>query len=177
MLAFGRHMQKADLTTRAVAGFVDLLIVIALGRLPDILGFLSASGYILIRDGLFRGRSAGKHLIGIGLCRDEDDGTEAGITYRESIIRNVPYEAAYILFLIPYAGWVLGPAALVVEWLVALGDDRGMRIGDMFARTRVVQPMPAEDAPRPVSLPLTTATATQEPSAIQNNQSEQNEQT
>ena len=45
-------MQKADLTSRAVAGFVDLLLIIGLARLPDVLGFLSALSYILARDGL-----------------------------------------------------------------------------------------------------------------------------
>ncbi len=66
-------MQKADLTTRAVAGFVDLLIVIGLARLPDVLGFLSASGYILIRDGLFQGRSLGKKLIGVSVSLAADE--------------------------------------------------------------------------------------------------------
>lgn len=133
-------MQKADLTTRTIAGFVDLLIVVGLARLPDVLGFLSASGYILVRDGLFQGRSPGKKLIGVSVSFADEPLRAA--TYRESIIRNVPLVAAYILFLIPYAGWVLGPIALVVEWLVAVGDDEGMRIGDMLARTRVVQPKP-----------------------------------
>jgi uncharacterized RDD family membrane protein YckC len=132
-------MQKADLTTRTVAGFLDLLIVIALARLPDVLGFLSASGYILIRDGLFAGQSPGKRLIGVSV---HALGREGAANYRDSIIRNVPFVAAFILFLIPYAGWVLGPAALIIEGLVALGDDRGMRIGDMLANTRVVQPAP-----------------------------------
>ncbi len=131
-------MQKADLTTRAIAGFLDLLIVIALARLPDVLGFLSASGFILIRDGLFLGRSPGKRLIGLAV-QDESDKTA---DYRGSVIRNAPFAAAFLFFLIPYAGWVLGPAVLVVEWLVALGDDQGMRIGDMLANTRVVQPGP-----------------------------------
>ncbi len=130
-------MQKADLTSRAVAGFVDLLLVIGLARLPDVLGFLSALGYILIRDGLFQGRSVGKKLIGLGVVAEDGGGAA---TYRESIIRNIPFAAAYILFLIPYAGWVLGPLALVIECLVAVGDDRGMRVGDMLARSRVVQP-------------------------------------
>ncbi len=168
-------MQKADLTTRAVACFVDLLIVIGLSRLPDVLGFLSASGYILARDGLFQGRSVGKKLIGL-LVRTQDDEDQQPITYRESIIRNVPFEAAYILFLIPYAGWVLGPAALVIEWLVALGDDRAMRIGDMLARTRVVQPNRNPVRTGPDDLPLPTATDKQEPVAIRD-QSEQIEHT
>jgi uncharacterized RDD family membrane protein YckC len=138
MVWFRRLMQKADLTTRAVAGFVDLLLIIGLARLPDILGFLSALGYILIRDGLFQGRSAGKKLIGLSVVTEDVAGEAPA--YRGSIIRNVPLAAAYILFLIPYAGWVLGPLALSMECLVAVGDDQGMRIGDMLARTRVVQP-------------------------------------
>ena len=128
-------MQKADLTTRAVAGFVDLLLVIGLARLPDVLGFLSAAGYLLIRDGLFEGKSGGKKLIGLRVALLE--GGKA-ITYRESIIRNVPITLAFMLFLIPYAGWLLGPLALGIECLTAIGDDRGMRIGDMLARTWVV---------------------------------------
>jgi uncharacterized RDD family membrane protein YckC len=130
-------MQKADLTTRAVAGFVDLLLIIGLARLPDVLGFLSPLGYILIRDGLFQGRSIGKKLIGLGVVVVAEDVPERAATYREAIIRNMPLAAAYILFLIPYAGWLLGPLALGVECLVAVGDDQGMRIGDMLARTRV----------------------------------------
>ena len=128
-------MQKADLTTRAVAGFVDFLLVIGLARLPDVLGFLSVAGYLLIRDGLFEGQSAGKKLIGLRVALLEE---EKAITYRESIIRNVPLTLAFMLFLIPYAGWLLGPLALGIECLTAIGDDRGMRIGDMLARTWVV---------------------------------------
>ena len=128
-------MQRVDLTTRAVAGFVDLLLVIGLARLPDVLGFLSAAGYLLIRDGLFEGQSAGKKLIGLRVALLEE---EKAMTYRESIIRNVPLTLAFMLFLIPYAGWLLGPLALGIECLTAIGDDRGMRIGDMLARTWVV---------------------------------------
>ena len=128
-------MQKADLTTRAVAGFVDLLLIIGLARLPDVLGFLSAAGYLLIRDGLFVGQSVAKKLIGLRVA--PMDGGKV-ITYRESIIRNVPLALAFMLFLIPYAGWLLGPLALGIECLTAIGDDRGMRIGDMLARTWVV---------------------------------------
>lgn len=129
-------MQKADLTTRIVAGFIDLLIIIGLTRLPDVIGFLSASGYLLIRDGLFKRQSVGKKLIGLRVIASDDP--EFVITYRESIIRNVPLVIAYILFLIPYAGWILGPAAFGIECLTALGDDRHMRIGDMLARTAVI---------------------------------------
>lgn len=155
-------MQKADLTTRAIAGFVDLLIVIGLSRLPDVLGFLSSCGYILFRDGVFQGRSPGKKLTGVAVSFEEDHGQP--ITYRESLIRNVPLAAAYILFLIPYAGWILGPLSLVVEWLVALGDDKGMRIGDMLAKTWVVQPKTdtAKTGQTPASQPADLPSGTSE---------------
>jgi len=142
-------LRKSDLTSRAVAGFVDLLIVIGLARLPDVIGFLSVSGYILIRDGLFDRRSIGKKLIGLRVVSSEN--RIPAVTYRESIIRNVPLVVAYLFFLIPYAGWALGPLALGVECLVAIGDERGMRVGDMLARTYVATDVPslAETPPSP----------------------------
>jgi len=142
-------LQRADLTTRAVAGFVDLLLIIGLSRLPDVFGFLSAAGYILVRDGLFDRRSIGKKLIGLRVTASEETGP--AVTYRESIIRNVPLAAAYLLFQIPYAGWVLCPLAVGVECLTAAGDERGMRIGDLLAGTMVVKdPLPASSRPEAV---------------------------
>ncbi len=164
-------MQKADLTTRAVAGFVDLLLIIGLARLPDVLGFLSAVGYLLIRDGLFQGRSVGKKLIGLSVVVVTEGVRKGAPAYRESIIRNVPLAAAYILFLIPYAGWVLGPLALGMECLVAVGDDQGMRIGDMLARTCVVQPNQAvaEARQEPQQQPDLPPSATGKQDATQRN--------
>ncbi len=140
-------MRKADLTTRAIAGFVDCLLVIGLSRLPDVIGFLAASGYILMRDSLLGGRSLGKKAVGLRVLARDDHGQAA--TSKDSIIRNIPLAAAYGLFMIPYAGWILGPFALAVEWLTALGDEKGMRIGDLLASTYVVLEAPAaETEPR-----------------------------
>ncbi len=131
-------MQRADLTTRVIAAFVDLLIVIGLARFPDVLGVLAASGYILVRDGLFGGgRSVGKKLVGLRVVSAE--GAETAVSYRESVIRNAPLAAACILVLIPYVGWILTAVVAAAEGLTSLGDERGMRIGDMLARTMVVK--------------------------------------
>lgn len=134
-------MKKADLTTRAVAGFVDLLLIIGLARLPDVIGFLAATGYILFRDGLFDRRSVGKKFIGLRVLSLEDP--RPGTIYRNSIVRNIPFVVVYLLLFIPYAGWILGLIALGVEGLTAIGDKAGMRIGDMLARTQVVLDAPA----------------------------------
>jgi uncharacterized RDD family membrane protein YckC len=138
-------MQRSDLTARAVAAFIDLLIIVGLVRLPDVIGFLAAMGYLLFRDGLFDRQSAGKKLIGLRVLSSDDPG--AALSFRESIIRNVPLAAAFLLFLIPYAGWVLCPLALAIEGLTALGDDRGMRVGDIIARTVVVPVAPGGGGP------------------------------
>jgi uncharacterized RDD family membrane protein YckC len=150
-------MQKAELTTRAVAGFIDLLLVIGMSRLPDVMGFLAVTGYILVRDGLFHAQSVGKKVVGLHVAFTDDPG-KAG-SFRESIIRNVPLAVAYLLFLVPYAGWLLGPLALGVEFLTAMGDERGMRIGDILARTYTVQ----ADAALPV--PVAEAAASEVPAA------------
>jgi uncharacterized RDD family membrane protein YckC len=137
-------VQRADLTTRAIAGFVDILLVVGLARLPDFFGFLCASGYILIRDGLFDHQSIGKKFIGLRVISSENSGYSTG--YRESIIRNAPLALAFALFQIPYVGWVFGSVALSVEYLAALGDNTGMRIGDLLARTCVVPQAEASGA-------------------------------
>ncbi len=130
-------MRNADLTTRAVAAFIDLLIVVGLTRLPDVIGVLSAAGYILVRDGLFARQSVGKKLVGLRVAAS--DGPGAAVSYRETIIRNASLALVYVLFLVPYVGWLLGPLFLSVECLVALGDERGMRIGDLLAGTIIAQ--------------------------------------
>jgi uncharacterized RDD family membrane protein YckC len=149
-------LRKADLTARAIAGFVDCLLVIGLSRLPDVIGFLAASGYILMRDSLLGGRSLGKKAVGLRVSAIDDRGQAAYA--KDSIIRNIPLAAAYGLFMIPYAGWILGPLALGVEWLTAMGDEKGMRIGDLLAGTCVVMeaPVAAETEPRQDTQPEPT---------------------
>jgi uncharacterized RDD family membrane protein YckC len=160
-------LKRADLITRAVAGLVDLLLVIGLARLPDVIGFLSAAGYILIRDGLFDRRSIGKKLIGLRVLSLEESGPAA--TYRDSIIRNVTIVLAYFLFLIPYAGWILCPLVLGTEGLTALGDRAGMRIGDILARTQVVPEasVPGEKKPEQEQQPEVAPTGANVPLDIQ----------
>jgi uncharacterized RDD family membrane protein YckC len=125
---------------------VDLLLIIGLTRLPDVFGFLSAVAYILIRDGLLNHQSIGKKLIGLRVVSAEDP--DYSVSYRESIIRNVPFVVAFFLFLIPYVGWIFGLLVLSVEGLTALGDSAKMRIGDMLARTYVVLQTPDSRKPK-----------------------------
>lgn len=148
-------MRIADLTTRAVAGFIDLLLVIGLTRLPDVIGILAAVGYLLVRDGLFPQQSVGKKLIRLRVV--SADRPELPLRFRESILRNTPFAIAYLLWLIPVAGWVLGPLVAGLEYLVALGDERSSRIGDLLARTEVMM--------EPLASPAAASATEPEPAA------------
>jgi uncharacterized RDD family membrane protein YckC len=102
-------------------------------------------GYILVRDGFFDHQSIGKKLIGLRVAVSED--ARPHEAYRESLIRNMTYAVAYLLFMIPYVGWVLGLLAVGMECLAVVGDNRGMRIGDLLARTMVVMNTPISERP------------------------------
>lgn len=72
---------------------------------------------MLLRDG-FRGRSVGKHLLGLRLVTPRGD----GCGYGRSLIRNVP-------LIVP--GWNL------IELVLVLAGKR--RTGDRIARTSVTE--------------------------------------
>jgi hypothetical protein len=44
----------------------------------------------------------------------------------------------YLLFFVPYIGWVFTLLILVLEGLLVIGNERGMRIGDELAKTQVL---------------------------------------
>jgi len=138
---------KADLLSRIIAKTIDFIIVVALYEIIPKVGFFAGFTYLLIADGLFEGRSAGKKLIGLRvIVRDRNNGT-AACEYKESIYRNFPFAVGYILYgilkIIPLIGWIIGfvivIGILLFESLVILGSEEGVRLGDELAKTRVVQ--------------------------------------
>jgi RDD family len=126
---------KADVVHRFIAKFIDFLIVAALARLIPFIGFLAGMTYLLIADGLFQGRSAGKRLIGLQALRS-DNGT--AVSFRESILRNIPFAAAYLCTIVPFVGWIIGGGIVLIEALLTIGNLQGHRLGDEIAKTQVV---------------------------------------
>ncbi len=126
---------KANILNRFIAKFLDLLIVSAIVQIPLDVSFLAALSYILIADGFAGGRSLGKQMIGLQVMVPEM-GRE--ITFKESIIRNMPLGCAYLLFQIPYIGWLLGIALAGFESLLLIGNVKGCRAGDELAKTQVL---------------------------------------
>ena len=126
---------KAQVLNRFIAKLVDLLIVAAADKLVPPVGFLAGLAYILVADGFAGGRSVGKRLIGLQTILPR---AREAAGFKESIVRNLPFGLAYLMFEIPYVGWLIAVAMLSLEGLLIIGNDHGRRLGDEIARTQVL---------------------------------------
>ena len=126
---------KANLLHRLIAKFIDLLLVAALAKLLPPVGFFGGITYLLIADGFLGGRSLGKWLIGLKTVIVDRNGP---CTFRESILRNGPLAVAYLLFFVPYIGWLFCLMVLSLETLLIVGNPKGLRIGDELGGTQVL---------------------------------------
>ena len=126
---------KAQVLNRGIAKLIDLFIVAAAGQMPVPVGFLGGLAYLLIADGFSGGRSIGKRLIGLQTVLP-DSREPAG--FRESIIRNIPFAAAQVLFVVPYVGWVASTVIVAFEAILIIGNEQGRRLGDELAGTQVL---------------------------------------
>jgi uncharacterized RDD family membrane protein YckC len=137
---------KAKLLNRIIAKAVDFLIVVALLEIMPTIGFFAGLAYLLVADGLFQGRSIGKRIVGLKVVYHISDDMTVNCGYKESVLRNSPFAAAYVLagmlVFIPLLGWLLAfaviAAILIFEGLVMLGSEDDMRLGDEIAKTRVL---------------------------------------
>jgi uncharacterized RDD family membrane protein YckC len=121
---------------RIMAKAIDLIAVaIAVAAVPTV-GIFAGAVYLLIGDGLFDARSLGKKIMRLRVI---SNASGAQGNFRESIIRNIPFAAAVLLFAIPFVGWIFSLLILIFEFLLMLGNPEGMRIGDELADTKVVE--------------------------------------
>lgn len=126
---------KAHVLNRFLSKFVDLLIVAGVGMVVPPVGWLAGLAYVLIADGFSGGQSLGKRLIGLQTVVPRAQ-TVSG--FKESIVRNLPLAAAYLLFPVPYLGWAAAASIAGFEALLIIGNDRGLRLGDEIAHTQVL---------------------------------------
>jgi len=136
---------RAELLERFIAKLIDALIVGALFAFPSFVGVLAGATYILISDGLYKGSSIGKRIIGIKVVSSSDYKTPCD--FRRSIVRNAEFGVLILLYIIigwiPYAGkFIVGAAVIAVAVLetgVVITDELfGTRFGDRIADTIVV---------------------------------------
>ena len=136
-----------DTLTRFVAFLIDAVAVAVIGMVP-VIGGLVGIAYVLFRDGLdieyLRGRSLGKTLMKLTVVRA--DGRPMDLA--ASAQRNWPLvfgSLTQILLFIPVIGWILIPFVIIagvvfviIEIVRVLTNPEGRRLGDDYARTRVV---------------------------------------
>jgi uncharacterized RDD family membrane protein YckC len=152
----GSPYPKADLTLRGLARLADLTLALAVSRAFPPLGPVLAAIYLLAADGLFTGQSIGKKIFGV---RTVVIPTRAPAGYRESFLRNVPFALVALFGGVAWF-WILFvvagiPIVAFEAWMV-WSDRLGIRIGDIFADTQVVDAkVVAKDAA--LAQPLQTA--------------------
>ena len=140
----GSPYPKADLTLRGLARAVDLVIAFAFANAVPRLGPPVAALYLLIADGLMSGQSVGKRIFGVRTIVLPPKGSTRGVPagYRESVLRNAAFALAALFYGVSYVGWILvlviGVPIVAFEAWMVWSDRLGIRIGDVFADTQVV---------------------------------------
>jgi hypothetical protein len=126
---------KAHVLNRFIAKAIDGMLIAAASQVIAPVGWIAGLAYALIADGFPGGQSVGKRLIGLQTVVPR---TKEFSGFRESIVRNLPLAFAYLLYPIPYVGWLLAGAVVTFEALLLIGNEQGIRLGDEIARTQVL---------------------------------------
>ncbi|MEW6161839.1 MAG: RDD family protein [Nitrospirota bacterium] len=129
------EFKRARLLLRAIAKILDFIIIAAAIEVVPRAGFFAGLAYLLIGDGLFDGRSIGKRLIGLRVVSAD---TDKPCTFRDSILRNSIFGIGYLLYKIPWFGWIFIVTVSAFEFIILWGSKNGMRLGDEIAKTKVV---------------------------------------
>ena len=116
------ELRKADNGSRILAYLIDV-IMMGLMSLVPIAGFIAAIAYGLTRDSLpfLDGQSIGKKAMNIRAL--SEDGQPLTNNWGPGIIRNIVL-------------WI--PFFPLVELIVLLTNEKGLRLGDQWAKTMVV---------------------------------------
>ncbi|HQR28970.1 MAG TPA: RDD family protein [Anaeromyxobacteraceae bacterium] len=134
----GSPYPKADLWLRGLARGADFVIAFGMAILGHELGAVLAVVYLLVADGLFHGQSPGKRIFGV---RAMQIPRKAPVGYRESVLRNAVFALVALFYVVPL-GWILlllvGLPIIAFESWMVWTDRLGIRIGDIFADTQVV---------------------------------------
>jgi uncharacterized RDD family membrane protein YckC len=130
------EQRRAGLLLRTAAKIVDFILIAAVIEIIPRAGFFAGLTYLLLGDGFFDGRSVGKKLLKIQVV---SAGTDSPCTFKDSILRNSTFAVGYVLWIVPFIGWIFILIISAVEFLLVLGSKDGMRLGDEIAKTAVIE--------------------------------------
>lgn len=144
----GSPYPKASLLPRAVARASDLTIGFMLSSVSGSVGVLAALIYLLVADALWHGQSVGKRIAGIKVVHVP---TRTSADLRHSMVRNAPFALAFLFTVISLWGWLLfvllGLPLVLFEGYMVYSDSLGVRLGDIFADTQVIDGKVVAGAP------------------------------
>lgn len=135
---------KVAKLSRLIAKAIDLAIVVGLVILTYPFGFYMVGLYVGIvylafSDGMQNGQSVGKKFMGFAV-KSLEDGSPC--SYKQSVIRNLPFLFPLALGIVPFWGWILGAilglALGGLELYLLFNLDSGHRLGDVMADTSVM---------------------------------------
>jgi uncharacterized RDD family membrane protein YckC len=140
LLPGGSPYPKASLFLRLGARAVDVAVAWGLAVVCGAAGLIVALLYLLLADGMLQGQSVGKRVFGVKVMHVP---TRSAARHRDSTLRNAPLALVVLLGMMPAPlGMVAFGAALVaiggVEGWRVLRDPLGLRLGDVWAQTQVV---------------------------------------
>lgn len=110
---------------RLAAWLIDVVLVLGIGTFFHAVGWIATTAYWLLRDGLFKGQSIGKRLMGLNVIMQPG---KARCTFKASLIRNV-------LWVVPVINVVMGLTGLYYLFT----DSAGRHWGDRLADTKVIK--------------------------------------
>ena len=134
----GSPYPKADLTLRGLARLSDFCLAFVVAQAAPQVGPILAALYLLVADGLMQGQSVGKRIFGV---RTVVVPRRAPAGYHESVLRNAPFALVAIFWAVPLLWPMLLVAGIPIvgfEAYMIFTDRLGVRIGDIFADTQVV---------------------------------------
>lgn len=125
---------------RLIAKGIDFFLVgVVHAYFDHVFTTLLALGYLLAADGFFKGQSLGKRIVGLDVTHVKN-GQLLACPFRESAIRNAPFALIMLLSTLPILGILFqffGAAFIAIEVYFMYTDEEGIRIGDIYAKTRV----------------------------------------
>lgn len=121
---------------RIIGKSIDLIIVLIIWNIFSDPGLLAGVLYLLISDGLFKGKSIGKKFMRLKVINLEN---KAPADFRASVIRNLLLSISLFLLKIPIIGWMIFLIVYAIEFIIIIGDSEARRLGDYLAKTSVIE--------------------------------------
>lgn len=142
----GSPYPKAELGPRIIARLLDLAVagLFAWMGLP---GLLVALAYLLFADALPHGQSPGKRLMGLRVVHIPSRRPAGPV---QAMVRNLPIAACFALH--PVLAGLLAIPVLGFELYMLYTDPLGIRIGDIFSDTQVIDAKVPLEAMQPTDL-------------------------